>query len=823
MTSIVLAVLMVVSMMSVMGVASASAYDTFGELDAAIRAGGTITLDNDLTYSGFLYVPAGKTVTLDLAGHKIESTNDCAIKSVGTLTIKDTVGGGGVVAQECCVLATSNAKTTINSGTFTAKDNAVFMGNGTSGKGGCTWYIKGGTFNASIQSPGYTACGIYAPNDDTWNISGGTFNVTNGVGICQRAGTVKVTGGTFNVTGDGTLGKVGDSKVVVPSGTAVVYDSKANYPEQKDTAKTTVTAGTFNTAQSPVTQVKADGDATRVTVSGGTFGTEPATEFVDPVYQYDDATDKIVAKEGLTAEWEWVGSTSASYRYQAQLTLKDGDTTVYTKAYNPTIAANADGSFTYSCKAQKVAGISYGPIADKNVAAGFEILTGPELNAAAKVAGEWTLGADISYAFVTVSNGFKLDGQNHTITSNNSMLPSNFMFQVKDKDTKFELSNVTLDGDNGRYGAVSAYDSKSKGNNPNCEITLNNVTIKNFNNKSDYTGAVYAFGTSTVNLNNCTITNNKVKTTNVKVDGKAVPDEDAAANSGKSVWAGAKATVNINGGTYDEILLHGGTANTTIEGNATVDTVRFGFTNRTEDSTNMQAVINDATVNSVEKYTDFTPENVVMDPTQATIGAPAGYEWEDSETAGMKTLVSTNPLSPVVADSPSDGNAFELNCKYLNGTLLGVQLKTKAGEDTSDQENGDHRDLRYVAVIAKSLIDDPEVTDYGFVLAKVGTGKTTSNTNFNNLRANWGNGEKTISAKGTYNNVCGNEAYGDPANNTTTYKYVTCAVNGVDTNSKIAARFYVVKNGKTYYAKYAQYNYNFTGCTAGITAAGAVN
>lgn len=802
---------MVVSMMSVMGVASASAYDTIGELDAAIRAGGTITLDNDFTYSGSLYVPAGKTVTLDLAGHKIESTNDCAIKSVGTLTIKDTVGGGEVVAQECCVLATSNAKTTINSGTFTAKDNAVFMGNGTPGKGGCTWYIKGGTFNASIQSPGYTACGIYAPNDDTWNISGGTFNVTNGVGICQRAGTVKVTGGTFNVTGDGTLGKVGDSKVVVPSGTAVVYDSKANYPEQKDTAKTTVTAGTFNTAQSPVTQVKADGDATRVTVSGGTFGTEPATEFVDPVYQYDDATDKIVAKEGLTAEWEWVGSTSASYRYQAQLTLKDGDTTVYTKAYNPTIAANADGSFTYSCKAQKVAGISYGPIADKNIAAGFEILTGPELNAAAKVAGEWTLGADISYAFVTVSNGFKLDGKNHKITSAKN-LPSYAMFSVKDKNTQFELSNVTLDGDNYRWRAISLYDSSSGGNNPNAKATLTNVAIHNFKS-GDYTGAVYAFGTSTVVLNNCDITGNTVKATKV----------DDIANTGSSVWAGAKATVNINGGTFDEILLHGGTAKTTIEGGATVDTVRFGFTNRTEDSTNMQAVINDATVNSVEKYTDFTPENVVMDPAQATIGAPAGYEWEDSETTGMKTLVSTNPLSPVVADSPSDGNAFELNCKYLNGTLLGVQLKTKAGEDTSDQENGDHRDLRYVAVIAKSLIDDPEVTDYGFVLAKVGTGKTTSNTNFNNLRANWGNGEKTISAKGTYNNVCGDEKYGNPDDPSTDYKYVTCAVNGVDTNSKIAARFYVVKNGKTYYAKYAQYNYNFTGCTAGITAAGAVN
>ena len=190
-------------------------------------------------------------------------------------------------------------------------------------------------------------------------------------------------------------------------------------------------------------------------------------------------------------------------------------------------------------------------------------------------------------------------------------------------------------------------------------------------------------------------------------------------------------------------------------------------------------------------------------------------------TDGSKTIVdNSNPLN-ALETLEADGNQFGINCGYLKGTLLGVQKKDKSEVGAPDTSEGGQEtgcDLRFIAVLDTQLIQElQDADDYGFVLAKVNTGKTTSNTNFNNLRANWGNGEKTISAKGTYNNVCGDEKYGNPDDPSTDYKYVTCAVNGVDTNSKIAARFYVVKNGKTYYAKYAQYNYNFTGCTAGIT------
>ena len=207
-----------------------------------------IVLYNDITYTGRVYIPTGKTVDLDLNGHLLYSTNDVAITNAGTLTIRDDSTGkkGEVRAQEFCVgLLTGNATCTIESGNFTAIDNAVLGTNGSTGRGGNTITINGGTFTGGITSSGYVACGIYAPNDDTWTINGGTFNITGGAGIVARAGVVTVNDGTFNCSGN-TTGKVGDSRVVVPC-SALVFDESANYPGLTDNSKIIVNGGSFNT------------------------------------------------------------------------------------------------------------------------------------------------------------------------------------------------------------------------------------------------------------------------------------------------------------------------------------------------------------------------------------------------------------------------------------------------------------------------------------------------------------------------------------------------------------------------------------------------
>ena len=264
---------------------------------------GDYYLSEDVTLTSALTVAADATVTLDLNGHTITRTGT-AILNNGTLTIKDSVGGGKVVSTEnVAVGAGHNSVTTIESGTFNgregavitgyatgatinikdgtfiATDNAVVAGNGnsTDANNGNTLRvnpntinISGGTFNGGITSSGYVACGIYAPWKDNINVSGGTFKITGGAGIVARAGNVNVTGGTFNTTGN-TTGKVGDSRVVVPC-SAIVFDSAANYPAMTPESKIAVTGGKFTSEVAVVTTVVPDSSTeTRVAVSGGTF------------------------------------------------------------------------------------------------------------------------------------------------------------------------------------------------------------------------------------------------------------------------------------------------------------------------------------------------------------------------------------------------------------------------------------------------------------------------------------------------------------------------------------------------------------------------
>ena len=300
-------------------------------LQAALNVGGEVKVLMDITLGNTATVASGKTVTLDLNGHKITNTAanyavvvegkltvngkaensaiDCGtskrvfLVKGGDLTInsgsftgnyavfvgngvggnetavtvdnsKVVINGGKFNAQEMCVATreTKKSQITIHDGTFTSVDNAVISDNGTKGWTGNTFTITGGTFNGGITTAGYVACGIYAANDDTWNISGGTFNITGGAGVVQRAGTVNISGNaTFIVTGNAT-GKVGDSRVVVPCA-ALVFDSQANYPglQSNQDSKLAVTGGTFTAEGDAVAYVANEGAATHIAIAGGSF------------------------------------------------------------------------------------------------------------------------------------------------------------------------------------------------------------------------------------------------------------------------------------------------------------------------------------------------------------------------------------------------------------------------------------------------------------------------------------------------------------------------------------------------------------------------
>ena len=387
----ILALVMAIGLCSVSwadeGVTTAEALNT------AVGAGGEVKLGADI--SATITIPADKTVTLDLNGYSITSAGQ-VIMNNGKLTITDNKGGGKIVSTgsqaigvgsnsvtniqkaivesvEGAVITGQATGATINiyDGTFSASDNAVIAGNGSDREGtGNTINISGGVFNGKITTPGYVACGIYAPWKDKINVTGGTFNITGGAGIVARAGNVTVTNAVFNTTGNAT-GKVGDSRVVVPC-SAIVFDSQANYPAMNNDSVIHVVSGKFNSEVDAVSMIKNDNETDRVAVTGGTFSTD-VTEYL--------AEGKILQKNGDTYT-AVTNSAITSGTYTSEPTVPSG--------YKAT--KNDDGTWTVS----KVSYYYYHPTTDtkttdtkgspKTFDAGIALYVGMALTSAAGVA-----------------------------------------------------------------------------------------------------------------------------------------------------------------------------------------------------------------------------------------------------------------------------------------------------------------------------------------------------------------------------------------------------------------------------------------------------
>ena len=309
-------------------------YETLAD---AIEAANNKTLTLLKDVNGQIVIPEGKTVTLDLNGNTVTAPSGRydAVINQGTLTVTDSQktgeiisngnGGIGISAGSDTTIeyakvtgregaiggdkSTVGAKLTINDGVFTGVDNAVVIFNGSKRDGDANKItINGGIFNGKIQSPGYIACGIYAPWKDDITVNNGTFNIENGAGIVARGGMVTVKGGEFNTTGNIT-GMVGDYKGTVPC-SALVFDSTAGYPGMNDDSQIVVEDGKFKSDVAAVTVIKQESDAgNRVEVSGGTFSSDVsayceknyyAEQNKDNTYTVKSMEDVAVAKVGDT-------------------------------------------------------------------------------------------------------------------------------------------------------------------------------------------------------------------------------------------------------------------------------------------------------------------------------------------------------------------------------------------------------------------------------------------------------------------------------------------------------------------------------------------
>lgn len=250
------------------------------EFKAAFNQSGIVKLSDNITLDEEVAVAPGADVTIDLNGKKLTTAGnnflvanggDLTIQNGevssagrigmaangGTLTIKDAtlasgdvalqatgegskliIESGDITAQECGALVTTDAAFEMNGGTITSIDNGAIMGNGTVKPGNDQGHVEinfnGGELNCGITSAGYAACGIYMPNSGVVNIRGGVMNVEKGCGVLMRAGKLNMTAGEIHCSDNsgvegGFVGKVGDSRVVVPCA-AIVFDDKAAYP-----------------------------------------------------------------------------------------------------------------------------------------------------------------------------------------------------------------------------------------------------------------------------------------------------------------------------------------------------------------------------------------------------------------------------------------------------------------------------------------------------------------------------------------------------------------------------------------------------------------
>ena len=80
---------------------------------------------------------------------------------------------------------------------------------------------------------------MYAPWKDNIFSDNVIMNITNGCGVCARAGMVTLGSNVTIHTSGTSLGKVDDSRDVVPCA-PIVFDEAANYIAMTDDAKVTV-------------------------------------------------------------------------------------------------------------------------------------------------------------------------------------------------------------------------------------------------------------------------------------------------------------------------------------------------------------------------------------------------------------------------------------------------------------------------------------------------------------------------------------------------------------------------------------------------------
>lgn len=241
-----------------------------------------------------------------------------------------------------------------------------------------------------------------------------------------------------------------------------------------------------------------------------------------------------------------------------------------------------------------------------------------------------TLTEDVTISqTILVDKNITIDGGSHTITSSvNNKLGT---FYINTGTCTLTIQNATIDGGNTASMAVVAYRGKANSglttvdsgdrdnNNSGNVINMTNCTVKNFTGfPNSYAGAVYVFGLSSANLTNCTFSGNTT----------SLQSTDGA--SGADVWAGAAATVNIDGGSYQEVFVNSDKTNNssiTVSNGAKVTELSVCVTENSGSTNQPSITVDNASVTNITTETgNIIPSSAVNQTNGGTVtNIPTAY------------------------------------------------------------------------------------------------------------------------------------------------------------------------------------------------------
>lgn len=322
------------------GVYADGTISTFEELDSAICAGGSYTLGADIAANAWLgsqcdYMPK-KDLTLDFNGHTVTSAEDRGYNLDfydGTLTFKDSVGGGGytqlgsgniaisitngkfvldggdINSVDWGVVLWHDSEMEMNGGSITTDTDACISGNGTTDPSHSNYgantkiTINGGKITSK------NASGIYHPQmNGVLAITGGEISGKD-TGVEIRAGELKITGGKissasdveYSVTANGSGSTISGAAVAVSQHTTKLplkveisggeFSGPVAFSEQNPQQNgaealaqitTSITNGSFVATSDEPIVVSED---VRNFITGGTYSKAPVDDYVAEGYK----------------------------------------------------------------------------------------------------------------------------------------------------------------------------------------------------------------------------------------------------------------------------------------------------------------------------------------------------------------------------------------------------------------------------------------------------------------------------------------------------------------------------------------------------------